>query len=106
MLLNPLNPCCKHSTCFTLLVLYFNLVTLKPGPAVSTFKSLTVCHCNLNSIWLVNFLKLRLLEGYLAVHKFDIICLSETFLDSSISDDDPGLALDGYNLLCCDHRSN
>ena len=27
-------------------------------------------------------------------------------LDSSISDDDPGLALDGYNLLRCDHPSN
>ena len=77
-----------------------------PGPAVNTFKSLTVCHWNLNSIWVENFLKLRLLEGYLAVHKFHIICLSETFLDSSISDYDPGLDLDGYNLLGCDHPSN
>ena len=35
-----------------------------------------------------------------------IICLSETFLDSSISNDDERINIKGYNLLQADHPSN
>ena len=67
---------------------------------------LTVSHLNLNSVWLDDFAKLSQISTYLSVHKFDILCLSETFLDSSILDDDPRLAIDGYNLIRFDHPSN
>ena len=39
-------------------------------------------------------------------HDYDIICLSETFLDSSISNDDERINIKGYNLLRADHPSN
>ena len=42
----------------------------------------------------------------MCIRKFDIFCLSETFLDSSISDDDPRLAIDGYRIIRCDQPSN
>ena len=79
-----------------------------PGPVSTTQKSFSICIChwNLNSVWVDHFTKLTLIEAYLSVNKFDLVCLSETFLDSTISDDDPRLYLYGYNLIRCDHPSN
>ena len=37
---------------------------------------------------------------------YDIICLSGTFLDSSISDYDERININGYNLLRAVHPSN
>ena len=36
----------------------------------------------------------------------NLILFAETFLDSSIFDNYSRLAIDGYNLICCDHPSN
>ena len=40
------------------------------------------------------------------IHEFDIICLSETYLDSSIFLDDDNLVIPGNNLICSDHPSS
>ena len=40
------------------------------------------------------------------VHKFDIICLSETYLDSTVPLDDVNLVIFRYNLIHYDHPSN
>ena len=45
-----------------------------------------------------NFLKLSLLQEYTTAHKFDIICISETYLDLPILFDDNVLQIPGYNL--------
>ena len=37
---------------------------------------------------------------------YDIICLTETFLDSSVENDDDRISIPGYNLLRADHPSN
>ena len=47
-----------------------------------------------------------LLKAYIAIHKFHIICLSETYLDSSTTSDDDNLAISGYNLIRSNHPSN
>ena len=52
-------------------------------------KNLSLCHWNLNGIAAYNCIKISLLEAYITVHDFDIICVSETFLDSSYSNDVP-----------------
>ena len=65
---------------------------------------LLICHWNLNSICAHNFAKLSLLRAYVSVHKFDVICLSETYLDSST--DDEILEISGYYLIRSDHSSN
>ena len=36
----------------------------------------------------------------------DIICLLETYIDSSIQLDTDNLKISGYNLVCSDHPSN
>ena len=40
------------------------------------------------------------------IHKFDIICISKTYLDSNTSPDDSDLEVSGYNLIRYDHPSN
>ena len=43
--------------------------------------------------------KVLLLEAYIAVLKFDIVCISQTYLDSSSRYDDGNLEITGYNLI-------
>ena len=54
-----------------------------------------------------NFIKVSLLDTLAVTSDFDIICLTETLLDSSIdNDDDDRISIPGYNLLRTDHPSN
>ena len=46
------------------------------------------------------------MEGYNAVNKFDIICLSESFLDSSILTENNNLKINGYKMVRADHPNN
>ena len=43
---------------------------------------------------------------YVILHKFDITCGSETYLDSTIPNDDDKLQISGYTLIRSDHPSN
>ena len=59
-------------------------IEINPGPKKLKKNSLFVCHWNLNSLSVHNFPKLTQLKGYISIYKHDFICLSETYLDSSI----------------------
>ena len=89
-----------------LILLLSGDIETNPGPAVNNLQSLSICHWNLNSIAAENFAKISLLQAYLTVHKFDIVCLSETYLDSTFLSDDSRLSLNGYSLLREDHPSD
>ena len=65
----------------------------KCGPKRNRKPSLSTCHWSLNSI-----------SSHF--HKFDIICLSESYLNSSNSADDETLEISGYNLVHPDHPLN
>ena len=58
-----------------------------------------MCHYNINSLVANNFTKLSSLEAFNAVHNFDIIYISESFLDSFFSSHDSALLLKGYQLV-------
>ena len=77
-----------------------------PGPNPNSCEYLSICPWNLNSISAHNFIKLSLLRAYISINKIDIICLSETYLDSSISSDNDNLELPGYNLVRADNPTN
>ena len=66
-------------------------VELNPRSNQNTAQKLLICHWNLNSIAAHNFAKLALLKAYNSIPMFDIISLSETYLDSSILHDDSNL---------------
>ena len=87
-----------------LLITLIGDVELNPGPKRNAAQTFSICQWNLNSICAHNFAKLSLLRAYASVHKFDIICLSETYLDSSI--DNENLEISGYYLIRSDHPSN
>ena len=54
---------------------------------------------NLNSISAHNYSKVSLWNAYLTVHKFDIVCLSETYFDSNTAPDNDNLEVSGYSLV-------
>ena len=59
-------------------------IETNPGPKPIARQSFSICHWNLNSISAYNFTKISLLTAYVLVHNFDIICLSEAYLNSEI----------------------
>ena len=60
-------------------------------------------HWNLNGLTAHDFVKVPLIEAFITTHNFDIICLSETFLDSTIPHNDKNININGYSLLRIDH---
>ena len=89
--------------CIYLLILCGN-IELNPGPKDA--KYLSLCHWNLNSIAAHNFAKVSALKDFNTTKNFDFICLSDSYLDSTISSDDKNLCLDGYKMIRADHPKN
>ena len=77
-----------------------------PGPRPNPCPSFSICHWNLNSLTAHNYLEVSLLRAYVAIRKFDVVCLLETYLDSSNLSDDDNFNLLGYNVVRADHPSN
>ena len=51
-------------------------------------------------------MSLEFKKAYIAIHKLDIICISETYLDSHTSPNDNNFKVFGYNLIGSDHPLN
>ena len=68
-------------------------IETNPSPRKSFIK---FCHWNLNGLAAHDFVKMLLREAFIKIHNFDIICLSETFLDSSIEMSDGWINIDDY----------
>ena len=100
----------KYSFFDFYIMVFINLILLcadieeNLGPKTKPNDNLSVCHRNVNSIPSHNFQKIAVLESFVAMHKFDIICISETFLNNTYKDNN--LKLNGYSLLRADHPSN
>ena len=91
---------------YSLLLMLISDVEINPGPLSNCKEYFSICHWNLNSIFAHDYSKLFLLKAYIILHKFDIICLSETYLDFTIPKDDNKLPISGYTLIRSDHLSN
>ena len=77
-----------------------------PGPRPNSGQSFSLCHWNLNSIAAHNFSKISLLKAYNAIHTYDIICLSETYLNHDLLSANDNLKIPDYELIRVDHPSN
>ena len=64
------------------------------------------CHCNLNDSCGHSFAKVQLVKAYLALRKFNIVCLSKTYLNSSFSFDDDNFDITDYSIVKADHPAN
>ena len=92
---------CFYAVFAFLLLLKHGDIEINPGPKKKETRFFSCLHWNVNSILAHN--KLTLLEVYNTIHQYDILCISETYLDSSVSKDDTTLSLPGYNLARSDH---
>ena len=43
------------------------------------------------------------MEAFITSNKFGLVCLSETFSDSTTTNDDVNIQINGYSLLRADH---
>ena len=77
-------------------------IETNPWPKSKNSKYFSCCHWNVNSILAHD--KLSLLTAYNSTQHYDIICISETYLDSPT--DENILKLDGYSLIRADHPGN
>ena len=79
-------------------------IETNPGP--QTEKSLKFFHWNLNSICARGAVKIPLIEAYDSVHKFDLIAISGTMLDSTIGNDI--ISIEGFSreIYRADHPSD
>ena len=59
----------------------------------------------MNSITSHDFLKVKLLSTYNILHNFDIICISESYLNSETLSNDDSLNIPSYNMVRADHPS-
>ena len=64
------------------------------------------CHCNVNSLAAYNYKKVSLVEAYNAIHHCNLICVSETYLDSSTANDEKDISIKGYSVVRADHPTN
>ena len=96
----------KFALFFALLLLCHGDVESNPGPKKSgNCQPLKFCHWNLNSILSENCFKVSLLKSFNALHNYDFICLSESFLSPSVSSTLDSLNTDDYNIVRSDHPS-
>ena len=63
-------------------------------------------HWDFNGIAVHDFVKVILMDAFIKANNFDIICLSETFLDSTTPLNDERLCIKGYSMITTDHPSN
>ena len=80
-----------------MLIMQHGDIESNPGPS-KKHRPLTCCHWNVNSLIAHKMIKKSLIEAYNSNHKYDFVRISENYLDSSVSDDDKELAMEGYNL--------
>ena len=75
-----------------------------PGPRDN--RSLKFFHWNLNSLSARGRIKIPLIETYDSLYKYDIITISETMLDHSVSNNE--ISIDGFSkeIYRSDHPSN
>ena len=100
-LVNIANQCLnsKYSVFSFYSMVFINLILLwgdfeeNPGPKTKPNDKHSVCHWNVNSIHSHNFQKIAVLESFVAMHKFDIICILN--VNSSLQADHPSNAKRG-----------
>ena len=89
----------RHTWVCPILITLSGDIEKNTGPKPSSCDKFSICNWNLNSISAHNFIKISLLRAYISTHNFDILCLSETYLDSNISSNNNNLTIPGDDIF-------
>ena len=96
-----------YTICCMLLLHFICASDIERNPRKNnTSFNLSLCDWNFDSIAVHNFSNPFLLEAYNVQHKFDMICLSQTFLDTSIPTNDERLNMRGYKVIRANNPSD
>ena len=95
-----------HARYYIYIILLCGDVELNSGIKPNSSKCFSICHWNLNSITSHSFIKVSLLSAYNTVHNFDIICISQSSLNSQICSNDDKLSIPGCNMFSANHPSD
>ena len=87
-----------------LLLLLPGDIQTNPGPKRSS--NIKFCHWNLNGLAAHDFIKVPLVEAFITSNNFDLVCLSETFLYSTIPNNDINIQINEYSSLRADHPND
>ena len=104
LLIKYLHFCCYVFNLKCMLLLESDHIETNVGPRKSSF--INFFHWNLNVLAAHDFAKMPLIGAFITTHNFDIICLLETSLDSSVDTSDIRITINGYSILRADHPSN
>ena len=88
-----------------MLIMQHGDIESNPGSS-KKHRPLTCCHWNVNSLTAHKMIKKSLIEAYNSNHKYDFICISETYLDSSVTDNNKEPGMEGYSFISADHPRN
>ena len=91
---------------YSILVKLSDVDEENPSPKPKPCQSFSICHWNVNSVSAHNLSNVSLLRAYISIHKFDVICISKTFLNSDTAFDNNNLNIEGYDVVRSDHPSN
>ena len=61
---------------------------LKTNPGPKRSSNIKFCYWNLNGLAARDFIKVPLVEAFITSNNFDLVRLSETFLDSTVPNND------------------
>ena len=87
-----------------LLLLLSGDIEINPGPKRSS--NIKFCDWNLNDLSAHVFIKVPLVKAFITSIIFDLVCLPETFLDSTIPNNYVNIQTIGYSLLRTDHAND
>ena len=88
-----------------MLIMQHGDIESNPGSS-KKHRPLTCCHWNVNGLTAHKMIKKSLIEACNANHKYDFICISETYLDSSVTDNNKEPAMEGCSFISADHPRN
>ena len=75
-----------------------------PDQRKAAAEHFSFCHWNVNSLAAHNYKKVSLLEANNTIRHYGLICVSETYLDSSKSNNEKDTPIQGYSLVRADHQ--
>ena len=96
----------RHIWLYSILFQLSGDVEKNPGPIPKPCQSFSVRHWNVDSVSVHSYSKVSFLRAYIFIHKFDLISISKTFVNSDTAFDDENSNIEGYNIVRSDHPSN